>query len=388
MISLNGGAAVTVNGAGIAILSGVTLSGAGAHTITADYVGVLNTFLTSSHTTPLTVTTDTPTVTGPVTQPVQVLSGQAASVPFTVTGPYSVVAVPAGSLSYSVVNSLSVSVASGTAPLTAARTNSTATVPLANSLAAGTYTVSVTYGGDSNYAAVPVVTVPVVVSLITPVVNWTAPPGAITYGAALGAILDATAVNASVPVAGSFAYTATLLGGSPVVVTGATVLGAGSYTLTATFTPTDPATYASASATVALSVAKATPTVALVSSVNPATVGTTVTFTATVTTLAGTPSGSVGFYDGATLLGSSTLALNVAAYTTSSLAAGAHSITSVYTGDSNFSTLTSAVLTETVTAIVTTTTPGGRAKSSHRRTGSRVHCPGCTPAHRHPSGNR
>jgi sugar lactone lactonase YvrE len=356
VISLNGGAAVPLNGAGVAVLSGVTLSGAGAHTITANYTGVANTFLVSSNTTPLTVTTDTPTVTGPVTQPVQVASGQAGSVPITVTGPYSVVAVPTGSLSYGIVNSLSVSVASGTAPLTAGSTNSTATVPLANTLAPGTYTVSVIYGGDSNYAAVPAVSIPVVVSLITPVVNWTAPPGAITYGAALGGILDASAVNGSTAVPGSFVYTATLLGGNPVVVTGATVLGAGSYTLTATFTPTDPATYTSASASVALSVAKATPSITLGSSANPATAGNSVTFTATVTSLAGTPSGSVGFYDGTTLLGSGTLALNLATYATSSLAAGAHSITSAYAGDSNFSALTSAVLTETVTTIVTTTT--------------------------------
>jgi sugar lactone lactonase YvrE len=355
VISLNSGAAVPLNGAGVAILNGVTLSGAGAHTITANYAGVTNTFLASSHTTPLTVTTDTPTVTGPVTQPVQVTSGQTGSVPVTVTGPYAVVAVPTGSLTYNIVNSLSVSVASGTAPLTGGSTNSTATVPLASSLAAGTYTVSVIYNGDSNYAAVPAVTIPVVVSLITPVVNWTA-PGPTTYGIALGGILDASAVNGSTPVAGSFAYIATLLGGSPVVVTSATVLGAGSYTLNAAFTPTDPAIYASASASVALRVAKATAVMTLGSSANPATAGSVVTFTVTVTSPAGTPSGSVGFYDGTTLLGSGTLALNVAALATSSLAAGPHTITSVYTGDSNFSALTSAVLTETVTTIVTTTT--------------------------------
>ena len=225
VISLNGGAAVTLNGAGVAILSGVTLSGAGAHTITANYAGVLNTFLTSSHTTPLTVTTDTPTVTGPVTQPVQVASGQAGSVLVTVTGPYSVVAVPSGSLSYSVVNSLSVSVASGTAPLTAASTNSTATVPLANSLAPGNYTVSVTYGGDSNYAAVPAVTIPVVVSLITPVVELDRTVGCNYLRRRSGRNSGRLRGQRINPVAGSFAYTATLLGGSPVVVTGATRSG-------------------------------------------------------------------------------------------------------------------------------------------------------------------
>ena len=57
-----------------------------------------------------------------------------------------------------------------------------------------------------------------------------------------------------------------------------------------------------------------------------------------------------------TLLGSGTLALNVATYTTSSLAAGAHAITSAYAGDSNFSALTSAALPKRSRQSVTTTT--------------------------------
>jgi len=356
VISLNGGSAVTLNGTGTAILAGVTLAGAGTHTITANYSGVTGSFAASSNVTTLTVSKDTATIAGPVTQPVQVPSGTAGSVPVTATGPYSVsvVAAPTGSLTYSVLNSLNVSVASGTAPLTAGSTNSTATVPLASSLAPGSYTVSMTYGGDANYAAsVSATTVAVVVGLITPTVSWTQ-PAPITYGATLSGVLNASAVNGSTAVPGSFAYTATPQGGSAGAVTGTTVLGAGSYTLAATFTPTDTTTYASASATVSLTVAKATPAVALTASGNPAVVAATITFTATVSSSAGTPSGSVSFYDGSTLLGSGTLALGVAAYATSSLAVGAHSITAAYGGNSNFSALTSSVLTETLTAPIAT----------------------------------
>ena len=43
--------------------------------------------------------------------------------------------------------------ASGSLTLAAGITNSTATVPLASSLAAGTYTVNISYDGDTNYAA-------------------------------------------------------------------------------------------------------------------------------------------------------------------------------------------------------------------------------------------
>jgi hypothetical protein len=73
-----------------------------------------------------------------------------------------------------------------------------------------------------------------------------------------------------------------------------------------------------------------------------------VTFKATVTASAGTPGGSVSFYDGTALLGAVTLAQDTAAYTTSSLATGTHSITAVYGGDNTFATATSSALTEIV----------------------------------------
>jgi sugar lactone lactonase YvrE len=250
-ISLNGGNPVTLNGSGQAILSGVTLSGAGLHTIIAVYPGVSGAFLPSA-----TETTELVT-----------------------TGP------------------------------------------------------------------------------ITPTISWTGPASGITYGATLSAILNATAANGDTAVAGTFTYTATLAGGSAVAVTGATVLLAGSYTLTATFTPTNTSAYASTSDSVSLTVAKATPTVALTSSAAAVGVDSAVTFTATVSSGAGTPSGSVSFYDGTTLLGAGTLARGVATYTTTNLPVGALSITAVYGGDSNFLTLTSSAFTETVMTAFTVTAP-------------------------------
>jgi sugar lactone lactonase YvrE len=358
-VSLNGGTAVTLSGSGKAILTGVTLSGAGTHTITAHYAGVSGTFLASSNTSTLTVAKDTATMAGPGTVPVQVANGQFGSVPVSVTGPYSVsvVAAPTGSVTYNVLNSSNTSVASATATLTAGNTDSTATIPLASSLPSGSYTVSLTYGGDSNYAASTAVIVPVVVGAAVPTIVWTAPSGGITYDATLSGILNASAVSGSTPVAGTFTYTATLTGGSAVAVTGTTVLGAGSYTITATFTPTDTSTYAATTASVALIVAKATSAVVLTSSAAAVGVGSSVTFTATVTSSAGTPTGSVSFYDGTTLLGAGTLAAGVATYATLNLPVGVLSITAVYSGDSNFSTLTSAGLTETVMTAYTVTAP-------------------------------
>jgi len=62
-ISLNGGIPVTLNGSGRAILSGVTLSGAGLHTIVAVYPGVSGAFLPSAaETTALVSAAITPTI--------------------------------------------------------------------------------------------------------------------------------------------------------------------------------------------------------------------------------------------------------------------------------------------------------------------------------------
>jgi hypothetical protein len=65
----------------------------------------------------------------------------------------------------------------------------------------------------------------------------------------------------------------------------------------------------------------------------------------------GTPTGSVSFLDGTTTLGTATLSSGAASYSTSSLAAGSHSITAVYAGDTNFSGSTSNAVTVTVQAV-------------------------------------
>jgi hypothetical protein len=96
---------------------------------------------------------------------------------------------------------------------------------------------------------------------------------------------------------------------------------------------------------------------ALVSSVNPSTVGQAVTFTATVT--GNSPTGTVQFRDGAANLGSPVaLSGGTAAFTTSALTVGTHAITAVYSGDASNTGSTSPVLNQTVNGIVITpTTP-------------------------------
>jgi hypothetical protein len=91
------------------------------------------------------------------------------------------------------------------------------------------------------------------------------------------------------------------------------------------------------SQTANLTVNKATPSVSVSSSANPAPAGQSVTFTATVS--GPTPTGSVTFSDGNTTLGTRGLGANgTAAFATSSLTAGSHTITAAYSGDGNFNT--------------------------------------------------
>jgi len=96
--------------------------------------------------------------------------------------------------------------------------------------------------------------------------------------------------------------------------------------------------------------------VALGSSENPSLVGDTVTFAATVSPPNFgnyIPTGTVTFMDGTTSLGTSPLAQGVATLAVSTLTAGSHSISAVYSGDSIFGA-SSQTLTQQVTGLTLT----------------------------------
>src|SRR5208283_3436582 len=89
-----------------------------------------------------------------------------------------------------------------------------------------------------------------------------------------------------------------------------------------------------------------------------------VTFTATVASNApgsGTPTGTITFYDGTSTLGPAVLVNGQASICTSALSVGDHSITAVYSGDANFTTSTSAALTQTILSIAPTITASGNS---------------------------
>jgi hypothetical protein len=109
---------------------------------------------------------------------------------------------------------------------------------------------------------------------------------------------------------------------------------------------------------VPVTVLAATTTNQLSASPNPVSFGTTATFTSTLTSLDGTPTGSVTFYDGGTALGVSPLISGVATYATSTLSVGLHNITSVLGGTPSFAASTSNTVVEKVADFTLSATPG------------------------------
>jgi hypothetical protein len=111
-----------------------------------------------------------------------------------------------------------------------------------------------------------------------------------------------------------------------------------------------------------LSITQAASTTALqVSSTSP-TPGQSVTVTAQVTSAtSGTPTGTVSFYDGTSLLSTVTLSAGTGSYATISLAAGTtHTLTAAYSGDTNFAgSNTSAGTTVTVAPLAFSLTISG-----------------------------
>ena len=317
-------------GNGSAALSLSNLS-AGAHSITAVYSGDANDNSSTSNTVVETVqkiaTTTTFTSWG-----TRALLG--TSIAFTVA------VTPAAA-------SGTVNLMKGTTILgTSTLSNGTASFNI-STLPAGSTTIYAQYVGNASYLTSSSATVAIVVLLPCTTVLTTTPNPSV-YGAPVTLTLTATPAAATGPV--QFVNGSTTLGTANLVNGQARLtvsnLPVGSNPLTADYS--GDATYIGfTSLVVTQAVNKAPTTVALASSKNPAASGQSVTFTATVSP--GLATGTVQFLDGSTVLGTATIASGSAALSISTLSVGSHSIKAVYSGDSNYLTSTSAVLTESVT---------------------------------------
>jgi len=329
---------------------------AATYSLTSSYSGDNNYVgATSTPASPYTVNKASTTITASSAQTVAALSSS-STVGLTITGAYTGSGILApGSAGNSTVtctfyNSGATLIGSSTVTAAAGTTSSTAAcpVPTAVTATAGSYTATASFNGDSNYLASALGTgggsgnslnFGFTVQPVTPSISWTS--AIINYGVNLSSVLTATASFNGNPVAGggSYTYTATQTGGT---VTTASILPAGSYTLQVTFTPNN-SNYNSVTSSISLTVNKIAPLIVLQSSMNPVLVTNSVTFTATVSSVVSTPTGTVNFFDGTTPIGSGTLnAGGVVTLTTSTLALGTHPITAVYSGDSNFLTVTNS----------------------------------------------
>ncbi len=127
-----------------------------------------------------------------------------------------------------------------------------------------------------------------------------------------------------------------------------TITGAGTVVVAAN-QPGNSAYSAAAQVTETIVVNRAKPTVTLKSSASSFSAGKSVTFTSTVVGGSVKTTGTVTFFDGATVLGTVTLNTSgVATYATSTLSVATHSITASYGGDANCLAATSGTVPVTV----------------------------------------
>jgi large repetitive protein len=227
---------------------------------------------------------------------------------------------------------------------TSTLTNGVATYS-SSSLALGTHSITADYSGSSSYGQSYSSTLSEVIKGATSVtlassLNPSTAGSAVTFTASVTP--SAATGNIQFLDGSTVLGTITLANGSASFSTSS--LAAGTHSITADYTGST--TYNAANSSVLSQVVKANTTVTLSSSLNPATVGSAVTFTAAVSPSSAT--GTVQFLDGATVLGSAPLVGGSASFTTSSLSQGANSITASYGGDAADTASTSAALAETV----------------------------------------
>jgi hypothetical protein len=137
------------------------------------------------------------------------------------------------------------------------------------------------------------------------------------------------------------------------------VLSNGTHSITAEFDPTQNTQLQGSTSPVLSQDVQATATIAVVSSQNPSTYGTPVTFTATVTSAATSPAtGTVTFLDNGVSIGTGTLSGSpgTATLLISTLAVGTHPITVTYAGDFYNSSASSVALSQVVDQGQTATT--------------------------------
>ncbi len=337
----------------------------GGHSITATYNGDPG-FSTSTSTAVSQTVNQDGTTTGLTVDINPSTYGQTITLTATVTASAPGAGNPTGTVTFYDGNA---SIGTGTLSLVNGQEQATLTY---SSLTASSHSLTATYGGDTNFvtSTSAVLGQTVNQSKTTTTLSTSLSPSTYGQSVTFTATVAAVAPGSGTPGGTVNFYDGnTLLGsgtlalsnGSDQATYTTSALGASSHSITATYQG-DANFVTSTSAAVSQTVNQSATSTSLTSSLNPSNYGQNVTFTATVTAVApgsGNATGTVNFYDGNTLLGSGTLAVSngndQATYSTTTLGGGSHSITAKYLGDANFSTSTSAAVSQTVNQISTTT---------------------------------
>lgn len=340
-------------GAGGAATLDLSSLGVGAHDITAAYGGD-GSFQTSTS----TAVTQTVAQDGTTTSLASDLNPSTFGATVNLTASVSsngTGGTPTGTVTFS----------EGTTVLGTATLNGSAAGTLSiATLAGGAHTISATYSGDTNHQAGAAATVNQVVNgaISTTALATSKSPSkfgeSVTLTATVSSAVSGTVGGTVTFKEGTTVLGTATLGAGGVATLTTSTLGTASHDIVAIYSGS-PNYATSTSASLAQVVSAASTTTTLVASNNPAAVGAPVSFTATVAPVApgaGTPSGSVTFKEGTTVLGTGTLTGGVATFTTSTLPIGTHEIIANYPASTNFGASASATLTESIAALATTAT--------------------------------
>lgn len=240
------------------------------------------------------------------------------------------------------------------------------------SLTPGVYKITATYSGDGNFVGSNGVLDQGTGQNVTKgqtSITVSSGPSPAAYGSAVTVTTDVTAVAPAQrkPTGVVQIWEGDeLLGSSSLAPTSAattseatfvtTGLSAGTHSLTAVYVGNF--NFEGSSATTTQTVGKVPTVTGIASSGSPAVYGDTVTFTATIAASTGSPTGTVTFKDGSTVLGSAPVATvgggRQASLAVPGLHAGTHAVTAVYSGDASFATSTSPAFSQEITKAPTT----------------------------------
>jgi hypothetical protein len=339
-----------VNSSGVATTTSTTLA-VGTDSLTAAYSGNTN-FGASTSSVQSLVVNQVTTTTALALAPNPVVAGQTETLTATITP------APTGT-SYGTVSFYNGETLLGTGTVNASGLATYTTT----SLAAGTPSLTATYSGNTDFAgSTSTAQTLTVLAVTTTTLTGSPNPATYTQSVTLTATISPAPTGTSLGTV-NFFNGSTQLGTGNVNASGiatltTTTLPVGSFNLTAVYSG-NAGFNGSTSSALSFTVNVAATTTAVTGSPNPATYAQSVTLTATVTPApTGSSLGTVTFFNGEIQLGTGSVSSTGAATLSSTtLPAGALSITAVYSGNTDYGASTSSALSLTINTTYAVSAP-------------------------------